>query len=160
MATSSTRSGGSCGLRRISSRMQRITRSSARVSAYMPPALPNGVRTPSTKTTSRTSRGTASLPAGEPKFLWSECYSPVTKVRQGVAENVTAVGCANPRSSRDRIGQHLGKLHGEQLDLPVPRAEAAQRVGDRLRRHLIRRGPGEPANVIGADQIFRGKPVR
>ena len=46
---SSTRSGGSCGLRRINSRIQRITRSSARVSAYMPPALPNGVRTPSTK---------------------------------------------------------------------------------------------------------------
>ncbi len=61
IATSSTRSGGNCGLRRISSRMQRITRSSARVSAYMPPALPNGVRTPSTKTTSRTCRGTASL---------------------------------------------------------------------------------------------------
>jgi hypothetical protein len=43
------------GLRRSSSRMQRMTRSSARVSAYCPvglPALPNGVRTPSTKTTS------------------------------------------------------------------------------------------------------------
>jgi hypothetical protein len=53
-ATSSTRSGGSCGLRRMSSRMQRITRSSARVPAYIPPAFPNGVRTPSTKTTSRT----------------------------------------------------------------------------------------------------------
>ncbi len=33
MATSSTRSAGSAGLRRISSRMQRTTRSSARVSA-------------------------------------------------------------------------------------------------------------------------------
>jgi hypothetical protein len=33
MATSSTRSGGSCGLRRSSSRMQRTTRSSARVFA-------------------------------------------------------------------------------------------------------------------------------
>ena len=54
-ATSSIRSGGSCGLRRSSSRMHRTTRSSARVWAYMPvgPALPNGVRTPSTKTTSR-----------------------------------------------------------------------------------------------------------
>ena len=42
----------------------RITRSSARVSAYMPlgPALPNGVRTPSTKTTSRAVRGTITLP--------------------------------------------------------------------------------------------------
>ena len=59
MATSSTRSGGSDGLRRTSSRMHRMTMSSARVSAYMPlgPALPNGVRTPSTKTTSRTARG-------------------------------------------------------------------------------------------------------
>ncbi|GAA4313966.1 hypothetical protein GCM10023162_20160 [Klenkia terrae] len=58
MATSSTRSGGSPGLRRMSSRMQRTTRSSARVWAYMPfgPALPNGVRTPSTKTTSRRER--------------------------------------------------------------------------------------------------------
>src|SRR5689334_10546196 len=64
IATSSTRSGGSWGFRLTSSRMQRITRSSARVSAYMPPALPNGVRTPSTKTTSRLTRGTTSLLAG------------------------------------------------------------------------------------------------
>ncbi len=53
MATSSTRSGGSDGLRRMRSRMHLMTRSSARVSAYWPLALPNGVRTPSTKTTSR-----------------------------------------------------------------------------------------------------------
>ena len=59
-ATSSTRSGGSDGLRRISSRMHLMTRSSARVSAYWPLALPNGVRTPSTKTTSRSCRGTRS----------------------------------------------------------------------------------------------------
>ena len=57
MATSSTRSGGSDGLRRSSSRMHLMTRSSARVSAYWPFALPNGVRTPSTKTTSRSWRG-------------------------------------------------------------------------------------------------------
>ena len=57
MATSSTRSGGSSGWRRSSSRMQLTTRSSARVSAYSEPALPKGVRTPSTKTTSRSSRG-------------------------------------------------------------------------------------------------------
>ena len=40
-----------------------MTRSSARVWAYMPfsPALPNGVRTPSTKTTSWSARGTGGL---------------------------------------------------------------------------------------------------
>ena len=43
-----------------------MTRSSARVWAYMPfsPALPNGVRTPSTKTTSWSARGTGGLPVG------------------------------------------------------------------------------------------------
>src|SRR6478735_1535096 len=60
MATSSTLSLGRFGLRCSSSRMHRTTRSSARVWAYMPfsPALPNGVRTPSTKTTSESARGT------------------------------------------------------------------------------------------------------
>jgi hypothetical protein len=55
MATSSMRSGGSEGLRRRTSRSSRTTMSSARVCAYIPfsPALPNGVRTPSTNTTSR-----------------------------------------------------------------------------------------------------------
>ena len=43
--------------RRNNSRMQLTTRSSALVSAYIEPALPKGVRTPSTKTTSRSSRG-------------------------------------------------------------------------------------------------------
>src|SRR4051812_4130575 len=38
--------------------MHLMTRSSARVSAYWPFARPNGVRTPSTKTTSRSCRGT------------------------------------------------------------------------------------------------------
>ena len=101
MATSSTFSGGSCGLRRISSRMQRITRSSARVLAYIPPALPNGVRTPSTKTTSRTSRGTWSLPR---HGHFPGCYSPVTKrgttprvAHLTPATDVTAGGCAAPR---------------------------------------------------------------
>jgi len=45
------------GWRRNNSRMQLTTRSSALVSAYIEPALPKGVRTPSTKTTSRSSRG-------------------------------------------------------------------------------------------------------
>ena len=44
-----------CGA--CSSRMHLMTRSSARVSAYWPLALPNGVRTPSTKTTSRSWTG-------------------------------------------------------------------------------------------------------
>ena len=59
MATSSIRSGGSSGCRRRSSRMTLTTRSSARVPAYWPlsPALPKGVRTPSTKTTSDRVRG-------------------------------------------------------------------------------------------------------
>ena len=59
MATSSIRSGGSPGCRRSSSRITLTTMSSARVWAYWPfsPALPNGVRTPSTKTTSRSVRG-------------------------------------------------------------------------------------------------------
>ena len=77
MATSSIRSAGSDGLRRHSSRITRTTRSSARVSAYRPfgPALPNGVRTPSTKTTSRAVRGTV----GPRCWIASPlCYSPVT----------------------------------------------------------------------------------
>ena len=59
-ATSSMRSGGRPGLRSSRPRMQRTTMSSARVWAYMPlsPALPKGVRTPSTKTTSLTVVGT------------------------------------------------------------------------------------------------------
>ena len=65
MATSPIRSGGSAGLRRSSSRITLTTMSSALVSAYRPfgPAFPNGVRTPSTKTTSRAVRGTFGLPA-------------------------------------------------------------------------------------------------
>ena len=51
-ATSSMRSGERFGLRRSSSRNTLTTRSSARVSAKALPALPNGVRTPSTNTTS------------------------------------------------------------------------------------------------------------
>jgi len=60
MATSPIRSGGSAGLRRSSSRITLTTMSSALVSAYRPagPAFPNGVRTPSVKTTSRAMRGT------------------------------------------------------------------------------------------------------
>ena len=87
IATSSTRSGGSCGLRRRSSRMQRMTRSSARVPAYMPPALPKGVRTPSTKTTSRDVRDITGL-LGEPDVMLlvgnlslpaTPCVVPVTR---------------------------------------------------------------------------------
>ena len=54
IATSSKRSFGICGLRSISPIIALTTRSSARVPQYMPfsPARPNGVRTPSTKTTS------------------------------------------------------------------------------------------------------------
>ena len=64
MATSSIRSGGSPGWRRSSSLITLTTRSSARVWAYWPlsPALPNGVRTPSTKTTSRRVRGGGAAP--------------------------------------------------------------------------------------------------
>src|SRR4029453_2389217 len=64
MATSSMRSGDRLGVRRMSSLMHLITRSSARVSAYRPvgPAFPKGVLTPSTKTTSLTVRGTGSPP--------------------------------------------------------------------------------------------------
>ena len=64
MATSSTRSGGSSGCRRSSSRITATTMSSARVSAYRPvgPALPNGVRAPSTNTTSLTGRVAAMRP--------------------------------------------------------------------------------------------------
>ncbi len=58
IATSSIRSGGSPGCRRSSSRITATTMSSERVCAYIPcgPALPNGVRAPSTKTTSRIER--------------------------------------------------------------------------------------------------------
>ena len=63
-ATSSMRSAGRSGWRRISSRMHLMTRSSARVSAYWPLALPNGVRTPSTKTTSRWGRDTGAPEIG------------------------------------------------------------------------------------------------
>jgi hypothetical protein len=61
MATSPIRSGGSAGLRRSNSRITLTTMSSALVSAYRPvgPAFPNGVRTPSTNTTSRAIRGTS-----------------------------------------------------------------------------------------------------
>src|SRR5690348_7283526 len=57
-ATSPIRSGGISGFRRSSSRTAFTPRSSARVRQYCPfgPALPNGVRTPSTKKTSRASR--------------------------------------------------------------------------------------------------------
>src|SRR3954469_328424 len=104
IATSSTRSGGSSGWRRRSSRMQLTTMSSARVRAYMPfaPALPNGVRTPSTKTTSRREPGTGVLLAVERAVeRWAdrrarasslpaspECYSTVT------CDGETRPGCA------------------------------------------------------------------
>ena len=58
--TSPIRSGGICGFRRMSSRTALTAMSSARVRQNCPfgPALPNGVRTPSTKKTSRSSRMT------------------------------------------------------------------------------------------------------
>src|SRR5919197_1825026 len=58
--TSPIRSGGICGLRRRSSRTTLTAMSSARVFQNIPfgPARPNGVRTPSTNTTSRRLRGT------------------------------------------------------------------------------------------------------
>ncbi len=58
--TSPIRSGGISGLRRRSSRTALTAMSSARVRQNWPfgPALPNGVRTPSTKKTSRISRMT------------------------------------------------------------------------------------------------------
>ena len=65
MATSSMRSGGSEGLRRSRSRMTLTTRSSARVLEYWLPALPNGVRTPSTNTTSRNELLTATGTSNE-----------------------------------------------------------------------------------------------
>ena len=117
MATSSIRSGGSDGLRRTSSRMQRITRSSARVSAYMPlgPALPNGVRTPSTKTTSRTARGAragGTVRARDPPG-WSHenggrccgrCYSSVT-----TTANQPGHGCrGGPDPGQVSVTERLG----------------------------------------------------
>src|SRR2546425_6546425 len=56
--TSPIRSAGICGLRRSSSRTTLTAMSSARVFQNIPfgPARPNAVRTPSTKTTSRSSR--------------------------------------------------------------------------------------------------------
>ena len=65
--TSPMRSGGISGLRRSSSRTALTAMSSARVRQYWPlgPALPNGVRTPSTKKTSRTSGIEAPTIAGD-----------------------------------------------------------------------------------------------
>src|SRR5512132_1470888 len=96
IATSSMRSGGSSGWRRTSSRMQSTTRSSALVSAYIEPALPKGVRTPSTKTTSRDSRA------------MSKYYSSVTiaaleggrrfgVVVRGVSASLGDGRCRDPR---------------------------------------------------------------
>src|SRR4051812_46589505 len=125
MATSSTRSGGSCGLRRSSSRMQRMTRSSARVLAYMPPALPNGVRTPSTKTTSRTSRGTESLLGFS---LWRLCYWLVGFRRLWFFALFLWL-------------QRLRQIRHEQFDLPAPGAEAGQRLAHRVDAERVGRRP-------------------
>src|SRR3954454_15684207 len=156
MATSSTRSGGSCGLRRINSRMQRITRSSARVSAYMPAALPNGVRTPSTKTTSRTSRGTASLPDE-----WNGVILLVGNYA-GPAHrgNVTPRRRSRSGGTRVDLRKSLGDAVGDQRHLPGAGAETAQRIAHRLRGDLVRRGPRQPADEVRADQIFRRQGVR
>ena len=95
IATSSTRSGGSDGLRRISSRMHLMTRSSARVSAYWPLALPNGVRTPSTKTTSRSCRADIRISSGY-GIGARQRYPGVTRDRRPVSES-------SPRARRRGI---------------------------------------------------------
>src|SRR5690606_15433068 len=119
MATSSTRSGGRPGLRRMSSRMTRTTMSSARVSAYSPfgPDLPKGVRTPSTNTTSREEGTDSLLVAGQLPPL---CYWSVTTAharlahrparRCGVAYLRPYPGGHRPPSAGRDVGYLLGRM--------------------------------------------------
>src|SRR4029079_10619640 len=120
MATSSTRAGGSSGCRRSSSRMQLMTRSSARVWAETPlaPALPNGVRTPSTNTPSRSVRGTGPPWAGRLVGLFAE-----------YGRRVLGHGRAVDGLLEDGPGD---------VDLPLTGAEVVQGLCDGLQRRVGR----------------------
>ena len=158
MATSSTRSGGSSGLRRSSSRMQRTTRSSARVSAYMPfgPALPNGVRTPSTKTTSRNERDMGLLQecgAGSDRARHPSSYPPVTHRR---ARGVPTSGSAARSGAQAVTASASVSRSRRQLDLPLAGAAGPQRLGD---RSSASRGSGglhtSRRTQVRGDQVLR-----
>src|SRR5262245_56872797 len=131
IATSSTRAGGRFGLRDINSRMHRMTRSSARVFAYMLPALPNGTRTPSTNTTSRTERALMSLL--EARCRARLCYSPVTR-------------------RIDRV--HMWSE--PQLDVPWRRLRPSRGQVDRRHAHLLP-AAGQVAGDALAERSLLGR---
>src|SRR5579875_268301 len=133
IATSSTRSFGSCGLRSSSPTIAFTTRSSALVPQYMPfsPARPNGVRTPSTNTTSL--RSTPPLPSRA--SIGARHRGSILTARARRAKS----GAANLRSDLVRLGaalggsdKRVGDRPGRRLDLPRAGALRGERLGDRL----------------------------
>src|SRR5215211_6852956 len=99
------------------------------------PALPNGVRTPSTKTTSRAVRGTGPPPGAG--YLRPECYSSVTISGTGACcdlahERALGGSPTLPVTRRPSVvGQRRGEgFHGE-VNLPRTGTVRAQHVGAR-----------------------------
>src|SRR5512132_1093313 len=115
------------------------------------PALPKGVRTPSTKTTSRNERD-----MGPPR-KWMPArtratpssYPPVTQ--QSKAARRAFTPDAVPASGAGRRG---GEEVAGQLDLPLPRATGPQRRRDRVGVPRIGRAPHQPAHQVGREQVL------
>src|SRR5215211_7241856 len=123
------------------------------------PALPNGVRTPSTKTTSRAVRGTGPPPGAG--YLRPECYSPVTISGTGACCDLAherALGWW-PTLPGSLIGQRRGEGVHSEVDLPRTGAVRAQRVGDRGDAERLRRRPGQPTDAVRGEQVLGGQGV-
>src|SRR6478752_2710217 len=170
MATSSTLSLGRLGLRCSSSRMHRMTRSSARVWAYMPlsPALPNGVRTPSTKTTSLSARGTvppsgsrvdgpARTPAsGRDSARPPRYYFSVTSRPTGL--RVTILTTARRARAHASGGRVLGAGEGDERHgdrrLPATCPHGRERIGDLGGRRRSGTLPQEAAQQVRGQEVL------
>ena len=159
-ATSSTRSGGSSGCLRRSSRMTFTTRSSARVWAYMPfsLALPKGVRTPSTNTTSdrplpdcraadafSAGRDAANDATRAPSCPCWICRSRLLSRARAQPRPAPCYRASYRRvtyASARLVAANRGKQYRrDELDLPRPRAALRERGRDRVETGVGGRRP-------------------
>src|SRR3954469_3296363 len=131
------------------------------------PALPKGVRTPSTKTTSRNERDmgpprkwiparTRAAPSSYPSVT-----KPSKAARRGLTPKRPRPGSRPEpaRSEKDRVLFSGGCRRGGeevagQLDLPLPRATGPQRRRDRVGVARIGRAPHQPAHQVGREQVL------
>src|ERR1035437_6549406 len=148
--------------------MQLTTRSSARVWAYMPlsPALPNGVRTPSRKTTSRRVRDTGGPSQRRTVTDWRVTVKTVMVPVSNIAGKPHLLGGGYGRRFEGRWGSRGSRAidgllddGGGDVDLPLTGPEPEQGLGDGLQGRFGRGSPQHPAQEVRGQQVLHGNVV-